>query len=44
MRNTKEWMLNETDNAGAERRYVTHLPVIVLLDISGSMKGSPFAC
>ena len=39
MRNTNEWMLNETDNDSAERRYVTHLPVIVLLDISGSMKG-----
>lgn len=39
MRNTKEWMPNETSNADAERRYVTHLPVVVLLDISGSMKG-----
>lgn len=39
MRNTNEWMPNETGNAGAERRYVTHLPVVVLLDISGSMKG-----
>lgn len=39
MSNTKEWMLNETDNASAERRYVAHLPVVILLDTSGSMKG-----
>ena len=39
MRNTEEWMLNETGNAGAERRCVAHLPVVVLLDTSGSMKG-----
>lgn len=39
MRNTEEWMLNETGNAGAERRCVAHLPVVILLDTSGSMKG-----
>lgn len=39
MRNTNEWMLNETGNAGAERRCVAHLPVVILLDTSGSMKG-----
>ena len=39
MRNTNEWMLNETGNDSAERRYVTHLPVVVLLDTSGSMRG-----
>ena len=39
MRNTEEWMLNETGNAGAERRYATHLPVLFELDTSGSMEG-----
>ena len=39
MRNTKEWMPNETGNADAERRYVAHLPVLFELDTSGSMEG-----
>lgn len=39
MRNTKEWMPNEIDNASAARRYVPHLPVLFALDTSGSMEG-----